>query len=86
MDYIYEEGTIERELEEGLYDMAFRSENLFRIRNRLERENLISEDEAIVLEGVQSMMIALILKNAMSIDLLDRMMEYIHELEKTRKW
>lgn len=85
MDYIYEEGTIARELEEGLYEMAFRSENLFRIRERLERENLVSEDEAIVLESVQSIMIALILKDAMSIDLLDRIMEYIHELEKTRK-
>lgn len=84
MDYIYEEGTIERELEEGLYDMAFRSENLFRIRNRLERENLISEDEAIVLERVQAIIIALILENAMSIDLLDRIMEYIQELERTR--
>lgn len=84
MDYIYEEGTIERELEEGLYDMAFRSENLFRIRNRLERENLISEDEAIVLERVQAIIIALILENAMSVDLLDRIMEYIQELERTR--
>ena len=84
MDYIYEEGTIERELEEGLYDMAFRSENLFRIMNRLERENLISEDEAIVLERVQAIIIALILENAMSIDLLDRIMEYIQELERTR--
>lgn len=84
MDYIYEEGTIERELEEGLYDMAFRSENLFRIRDRLERENLISEDEAIVLERVQAIIIALILENAMSIDLLDRIMEYIQELERTR--
>ena len=84
MDYIYEEGTIERELEEGLYDMAFRSENLFRIRNRLEREILISEDEAIVLERVQAIIIALILENAMSVDLLDRIMEYIQELERTR--
>ena len=64
--------------------MAFRSENLFRIRNRLERENLISEDEAIVLERVQAIIIALILENAMSVDLLDRIMEYIQELERTR--
>lgn len=85
MDYIYEEGTIERELEEGLYDMAFRSENLFRIRNRLERENLISEDEAIVLERVQAIIIALILENAMSIDLLDRIMEYNYELAQSRE-
>lgn len=71
MDYIYEEGTIERKQEEGLYDLMLRSEKLLRIRERLEGENLISNDEALVLEKVQSIIIALIIEDASYLDILD---------------
>lgn len=85
MDYIYEEGTFEREQEEGVYDLAFRNENFSRIRERLTRDDLINEEESIVLERVQSILIALMLDTANAIDILDRLMEYTHELAKTRE-
>ena len=84
MDYIYEEGTLERKQEEGLYDLAIRSENLLRIRNRLSNENLISQEEEIVLERVQSIIVSLILEDANHLDILDQIMEYTHKLAETR--
>lgn len=85
MDYIFEEGTLERKQEEGLYDLIFRSENFFRIRNRLITENLISQEEEIVLEKIQSIIVALILKDASHLDILNQIVEYIHKLAETRK-
>lgn len=85
MDYIFEEGTLERKQEEGLYDLIFRSENFFRIRNRLITENLISQEEEIVLEKIQSIIVALILKDASHLDILNQIIEYIHKLAETRK-
>lgn len=85
MDYIFEEGTLERKQEEGLYDLIFRSENFFRIRNRLITENLISQEEEIVLEKIQSIIVALILKDASHLDILNQIVEYIHKFAETRK-
>lgn len=85
MDYIFEEGTLERKQEEGLYDLIFGSENFFRIRNRLITENLISQEEEIVLEKIQSIIVALILKDASHLDILNQIVEYIHKLAETRK-
>ena len=85
MDYIFEEGTLERKQEEGLYDLIFRNENFFRIRNRLTSENLISQEEEIVLEKIQSIIIALILKDASHLDILNQIMEYTHKLAETRE-
>lgn len=85
MDYIFEEGTLERKQEEGLYDLIFRNENFFRIRNRLTTENLISQEEEIVLEKIQSIIVALILKDASHLDILNQIVEYIHKLAETRK-
>ncbi len=85
MDYIFEEGTLERKQEEGLYDLIFRNENFFRIRNRLTTENLISQEEEIVLEKIQSIIVALILKDASHLDILNQIIEYIHKLAETRK-
>lgn len=82
MDYIYKEGTIERDQEEAVYDLAFRSENLFCLRTRLIKENLISKDEAEVLEKVQSALITLMIYYAGAIDILDRLIEYTDELTK----
>ena len=84
MDYIFEEGTLERKQEEGLYDLIFRSENFFRIRNRLITENLISQEEEIVLEKIQSVIIALIIKDASFLGISDRVMEYSKALIETR--
>ena len=84
MDYIFEEGTLERKQEEGLYDLIFRNENFFRIRNRLTTENLISQEEEIVLEKIQSVIIALIIKDASFLGISDRVMEYSEALKETR--
>ena len=84
MDYIFEEGTLERKQEEGLYDLIFRNENFFRIRNRLTTENLISQEEEIVLEKIQSVIIALIIKDASFLGISDRVLEYSEALIETR--
>lgn len=84
MDYIFEEGTLERKQEEGLYDLIFRNENFFRIRNRLTTENLISQEEEIVLEKIQSVIIALIIKDASFLGISDRVIEYSEALIETR--
>lgn len=84
MDYIFEEGTLERKQEEGLYDLIFRNENFFRIRNRLTTENLISQEEEIVLEKIQSLIIALIIKDASFLGISDRVLEYSEALIETR--
>lgn len=82
MDYIFEEGTIERKQEEGLYDLIFRSENLFRIRERLTQENLISQEEEIVLEKTQSIILALIIENASTLGMNERVVEYSESLKE----
>ena len=84
MDYIFEEGTLERKQEEGLYDLIFRNENFFRIRNRLTTENLISQEEEIILEKIQSLIIALIIKDASFLGISDRVLEYSEALIETR--
>ena len=84
MDYIFEEGTLERKQEEGLYDLIFINENFFRIRNRLTTENLISQEEEIVLEKIQSLIIALIIKDASFLGISDRVLEYSEALIETR--
>ena len=84
MDYIFEEGTLERKQEEGLYDLIFRNENFFRIRNRLKTENLISQEEEIVLEKILAVIIALIIKDASLLSISDRVMEYSKALIETR--
>lgn len=85
MDYIYEEGTLGRHQEEAVYDLAFRSENLFRIRQRLTKEKLISQEEEIVLDKVQSAVLSLMLDYASSVDIVDRALEYSEELSKSRE-
>lgn len=82
MDYIFEEGTLERKQEEGLYDLIFRSEKFFRIRQRLTQEKLISQEEELVLEKIQSIVLALIIEDANTLGMNERVVEYSESLKE----
>ena len=84
MEYKYKKGTEEREIEEIVYKQLGVLENLTRLRNRLQEDNLITGEEAEILEHTQAIIIVDTLGLAVGINIQNRVQEIAEGLRELK--